>query len=53
MISLFFQCKKYEHFSKPRLSQTSFIVTHFADKVYIIFLIFGEGSKLIVLTFSA
>ena len=50
----FFQCKKYEHFSKPRLSQTSFIVTHFADKVYLsFFFIFGEGSKLILMTFSA
>ena len=30
---LYDKCKKYEHFSKPRLSQTAFIVRHFADMV--------------------
>ena len=32
---LYDKCKKWEHFSKPRLSQTAFIVKHFADKVKI------------------
>eukprot|EP00094_Tigriopus_californicus_P007483 TCALIF_07205-PA protein Name:"Similar to MYO5A Unconventional myosin-Va (Gallus gallus)" AED:0.07 eAED:0.07 QI:0/0/0/0.83/1/1/12/0/1517 len=30
---LYDKCKKWEHFSKPRLSQTAFIVKHFADMV--------------------
>ena len=30
---LYDKCKKWEHFEKPRLSQTSFIVRHFADNV--------------------
>ena len=30
---LYDQCKKYKHFSKPRLSNTSFLISHFADKV--------------------
>ncbi|XP_042909749.1 unconventional myosin-Va isoform X2 [Parasteatoda tepidariorum] len=30
---LFSQCKKWKHFEKPRLSNTAFIVHHFADKV--------------------
>jgi len=30
---LYDKCKKYEHFEKPRLSQTAFLVSHFADKV--------------------
>ncbi len=30
---LYEKCKKWEHFSKPRLSQTAFIVRHFADMV--------------------
>jgi len=30
---LYDKCKKYEHFSKPRLSQTAFLVKHFADQV--------------------
>jgi len=30
---LYDKCKKWEHFAKPRLSQTAFLVTHFADKV--------------------
>ena len=30
---LYDKCKKWEHFEKPRLSQTSFIVKHFADNV--------------------
>ncbi len=30
---LYDKCKKWEHFSKPRLSQTAFIVRHFADMV--------------------
>jgi len=30
---LYDKCKKYEHFSKPRLSQTAFLVRHFADQV--------------------
>jgi myosin-5 len=30
---LYDKCKKWEHFSKPRLSQTAFIVKHFADNV--------------------
>ena len=33
MEKLYDKCKKWEHFSKPRLSQTAFIVKHFADKV--------------------
>lgn len=30
---LYDKCKKWEHFAKPRLSQTVFIVKHFADMV--------------------
>jgi hypothetical protein len=30
---LYDKCKKWEHFAKPRLSQTAFIVKHFADHV--------------------
>eukprot|EP00092_Neocalanus_flemingeri_P009668 GFUD01010409.1.p1 GENE.GFUD01010409.1~~GFUD01010409.1.p1 ORF type:complete len:1838 (+),score=622.26 GFUD01010409.1:290-5803(+) len=30
---LYDKCKNWEHFSKPRLSQTAFLVRHFADKV--------------------
>jgi len=30
---LYDKCKKWEHFSKPRLSQSAFIVRHFADMV--------------------
>jgi len=30
---LYDKCKKWEHFSKPRLSQTAFLVRHFADQV--------------------
>ena len=30
---LYDKCKKWEQFAKPRLSQTVFIVKHFADKV--------------------
>ncbi|KAK4298029.1 hypothetical protein Pmani_029591 [Petrolisthes manimaculis] len=30
---LYDKCKSREHFSKPRLSNTSFIIAHFADKV--------------------
>lgn len=30
---LYDKCKSREHFSKPRLSNTSFIISHFADKV--------------------
>ena len=30
---LFNQCKKWKHFEKPRLSNTAFIIHHFADKV--------------------
>ncbi|XP_069970718.1 unconventional myosin-Va-like isoform X8 [Penaeus vannamei] len=30
---LYDKCKKWEHFSKPRLSNTSFLIAHFADKV--------------------
>jgi len=30
---LYDKCKRWEHFQKPRLSQTAFLVTHFADKV--------------------
>ncbi|KAK7077772.1 Unconventional myosin-Va, partial [Halocaridina rubra] len=30
---LYAKCKKWEHFSKPRLSNTSFVIAHFADKV--------------------
>ncbi|KAF8788252.1 unconventional myosin-Va-like isoform X3 [Argiope bruennichi] len=30
---LFAQCKKWKHFEKPRLSNTAFIIHHFADKV--------------------
>jgi len=30
---LYDKCKKWEHFAKPRLSQTAFLVKHFADKV--------------------
>ncbi|XP_068247179.1 unconventional myosin-Va isoform X6 [Palaemon carinicauda] len=30
---LYDKCKKWDHFSKPRLSNTSFIIAHFADKV--------------------
>ncbi|KFM70740.1 Unconventional myosin-Vb, partial [Stegodyphus mimosarum] len=30
---LFSQCKKWKHFEKPRLSNTAFIIHHFADKV--------------------
>ncbi|XP_023346173.1 unconventional myosin-Va, partial [Eurytemora carolleeae] len=30
---LYDKCKKYEHFSKPRLSQSAFLVKHFADQV--------------------
>ena len=33
MKSILVQCKKYEHFQKPRLSQTAFLVKHFADQV--------------------
>ena len=30
---LYDKCKKWEHFAKPRLSQTAFLVRHFADQV--------------------
>ncbi|XP_064089010.1 unconventional myosin-Va-like isoform X3 [Macrobrachium nipponense] len=30
---LYDKCKKWDHFSKPRLSNTSFVIAHFADKV--------------------
>ena len=30
---LYDKCKEWEHFEKPRLSQTSFIIKHFADNV--------------------
>ncbi|XP_042231898.1 unconventional myosin-Va-like isoform X3 [Homarus americanus] len=30
---LYDKCKKWDHFSKPRLSNTSFLISHFADKV--------------------
>jgi myosin-5 len=30
---LYTQCKKYEQFVKPRLSNTAFIIVHFADRV--------------------
>nr|XP_045614507.1 unconventional myosin-Va-like isoform X4 [Procambarus clarkii] len=30
---LYDKCKKFDHFSKPRLSNTSFLIAHFADKV--------------------
>ncbi|XP_045101361.1 unconventional myosin-Va-like isoform X4 [Portunus trituberculatus] len=30
---LYDKCKKWDHFSKPRLSNTSFLIAHFADKV--------------------
>merc|ERR1719410_1225693 len=30
---LYDKCKKWEHFQKPRLSQTAFLVKHFADQV--------------------
>merc|ERR1719361_2085237 len=30
---LYEKCKKWEHFAKPRLSQTAFLVKHFADQV--------------------
>lgn len=30
---LYEKCKKWDHFSKPRLSQTAFIIKHFADLV--------------------
>ncbi|KAB7505344.1 Unconventional myosin-Vb [Armadillidium nasatum] len=30
---LYDKCKKRDHFSKPRLSNTSFIISHFADNV--------------------
>lgn len=30
---LFTQCKKWKHFEKPRLSNTAFIIHHFADRV--------------------
>eukprot|EP00095_Tigriopus_kingsejongensis_P008891 maker-scaffold566_size135349-snap-gene-0.26 protein:Tk08891 transcript:maker-scaffold566_size135349-snap-gene-0.26-mRNA-1 annotation:"myosin va" len=30
---LYDKCKKWEHFSKPRLNNTAFIVKHFADMV--------------------
>ena len=30
---LYDKCKTWEHFSKPRLSQTAFLVKHFADQV--------------------
>ena len=32
---LYDKCKKWEHFAKPRLSQSAFLVTHFADQVTI------------------
>ena len=33
-LKLYKNCKKWDaHFEKPRLSETSFIITHFADKV--------------------
>ena len=37
---LYDKCKKWEHFQKPRLSQTAFLVTHFADKVIFVFILF-------------
>ena len=33
MEKLYDKCSKCEHFTKPRLSQTAFIVKHFADNV--------------------
>ena len=30
---LYDKCKAWEHFSKPRLSQSAFLVKHFADTV--------------------
>ncbi|XP_050723307.1 unconventional myosin-Va-like isoform X3 [Eriocheir sinensis] len=30
---LYDKCKKWDHFSKPRLSNSSFLIAHFADKV--------------------
>ena len=30
---LYDKCKSWEHFQKPRLSQTAFLVKHFADQV--------------------
>nr|XP_053650160.1 unconventional myosin-Va-like isoform X2 [Cherax quadricarinatus] len=30
---LYSKCKKWDHFSKPRLSNTNFLIAHFADKV--------------------
>lgn len=30
---LYDKCKKSQHFSKPRLSNTAFIIKHFADQV--------------------
>ena len=30
---LYDKCNEYEHFTKARLSQTAFLVTHFAEKV--------------------
>ena len=30
---LYDKCKKWSHFEKPRLSQTAFLVKHFADDV--------------------
>ena len=30
---LYDKCKAWEHFQKPRLSQTAFLVKHFADQV--------------------
>ena len=32
---LYDKCKSWEHFQKPRLSQTAFLVKHFADLVNI------------------
>ena len=32
---LYDKCKSWEHFQKPRLSQTAFLVKHFADQVNI------------------
>ena len=34
---LYDKCTKCEHFQKPRLSQTAFVVKHFADNVSIFF----------------
>lgn len=30
---LYKECKKYPHFVKPRLSNSAYIVVHFADRV--------------------